>query len=382
MEGRRWEIQEAQTLYKLLLNASGGVDVFMSGVRPAVLRRAICRGTKAPGASLPGADLRGVRWYASDATLDHADLEGAALSGSLLLGTDFTQAYLSGADLSNCLLVQAKFRGCTVGSGEAGQQFSLEGSMLHGADFNGSTLLGALLVDTAVALTNGVPLLSLPASAEAQLTAGTLAPLAPIFSAAGYPLGASPTVAQVKIWFLDNSNSGDISAPKRYRVQSSAGQLNVSDATTGTSCFKLAGTYVSYLSSTTAPAAPVAAFRQQNCTLAVAVPITALSYWEVKASPDAPKLRATTYPTTRVYPGQQQLPVYGSVLLSLRDWTQYYSEPVAFAATQALDSALNPDSIGPGSHPRASRPHIFPLHAASYSPPLHSSSYPRKLTAF
>jgi uncharacterized protein YjbI with pentapeptide repeats len=355
-KGRRWKIAD----YVLAVNAAGSIDVFRTGQAPATLTGAVCQGTKAPGAGLAGADLRGVQWYTKQATLDHADLGGAVLAGSLLTGTDFAQAYLSGADLSGCVLIQTRFARCVVGPGANGQPFSLERSLLQGADFSDSTLQAALLVDAGVATPNGTPLFALPLSAQQSLTPQGLATLAPAFAKKGYPLGKSPTVTSVKTWFLDNSADKNSAAPRRYRVQTVANQLRVFDATSAKYLqFSLPPANERYLSSATAPPELVTAFNQAGRptnTLAAAAPIAAEAYWEVKAGSDAPQVKEASYPTMRIYAEPyaepQRLQVYGCVTALLRDWQQY-PNGLAFSATQGLDRALDAGSLGPSAYPRS-----------------------------
>lgn len=353
-KGRRWEIADAAGAYVLAVNAAGSIDVFLAGQAPATLTGAVCQGTKAPSAVLAGADLRGVQWHAAPATLDHADLGGAVLAGSLLTGTDFAQAYLSGADLSGCVLIQCRFARCLVGPGANGQAFSLERSLLQGADFSDSTLQAALLVDADVAMPNGTPLFTLPLSAQQSLTPQGLATLAPTFTEKGHPLGTSPTVTSVKAWFLDNSANPD-SSPRRYRVQAAASTLRVSDAATAKFLFQLPSANARYLSGATAPTAFVTAFNQAGQgvnTLAAAAPIAAEAYWELKPSSDAPHVTAASYPTMRIYAAPERLQVYGYALAMLRDWPQY-PKGLAFTATQGLDRALDAGSLGPSAYPRS-----------------------------
>ncbi|MDQ6644236.1 MAG: pentapeptide repeat-containing protein, partial [Chloroflexota bacterium] len=354
LKGKRWQIQDANGPYVLLLNMTGDLDVSSASddLRPAVLRQAICLGTKAPGAILSGADLRGVQWYSSGATLDHADLGGAVLAGSLLEGTDFTQAYLAGADLSQCVLVQSRFRGCVLGPDENRRAFSLEGSLLQGTDFTNATLLSALLVDAAVALPQGVPLFSLPTGSQQKLNQQGLTSLSNLFSQAGYPLGSTPTIAQVQFWLLDNRNDPDSSMPQLYRVQMVQGQLSVFDGEAGTYLFSLPPGSETLLASPTPPQVLVADFSQNSYSLDPKAPITFQKYWDIRVSADAPQVKAASYPRLHVFPSTAALPVYGSILVALRDWPQY-SNGLAFSATQALDAALNPTSLGPSGYPRA-----------------------------
>lgn len=354
-KGARWEIADAAGVYVLAVNAAQSIDVFLGGQPPATLTGAVCQGTKAPGASLTGADLRAVQWHAAPATLDHVDLGGAVLAGSLLTGTDFTQAYISGADLSGCVLIQARFGRCVVGPGVSGQAFSLERSLLHGADFSDATLQGALLVDAVVATAEGAPLFALPLSDQQYLTAQGLPSLAPKFEQHGHPLGKAPTVAAVKAWLLDDSANADSSAPRLYRVQSAANVLRVFDGKSGRYLFQMSGANARLLAGATAPAALVTAFSQASqgvYTVESGAPITAQTYWELRAGSDAPRVKAASYPTMRVYAGATRLQVYGCVLALLRDWPQY-PNGLAFSATQALDRALDGVSLGPSAYPRS-----------------------------
>jgi len=355
-KGQRWEIQDAAGPYvlSLSLNPAGSIDVFNANPNlvPAVLTDAICLGTKAPSASLSCADLRRVQWYNEPATLDHADLEGAALVGSLLEAIDFTQAYLSGADLSGCVLVQAKFKGCILGRGPDKRAFSLEGALLQGADFSNTTLLGASLVDAAVALPQGVPLFDLPLSAQQDLTLGGGNNLKPYFDHAGYPLGGNPTISQLQVWLIDNSQDPIPSSLSHYSIKTLQAQLMVCDADAGTTLFVLLPGYASQLNLPTASRQLAAAFVHAGYSLANSAPITSEKHWEIRTDSDAPQVRAAAYPTMMVYQGGQQLPVFGCILVSLRDWPQFASG-LAFGATVALQQALNRDSLGPSGYPRA-----------------------------
>jgi uncharacterized protein YjbI with pentapeptide repeats len=354
MKGQRWQITDPAGPYLLSMNAAGQIDVFWASpdLRPATLRRAVCRGTRAPGASLSGADLRGVEWYSKPATLDHADLESAALAGSLLVQTDFTQAYLAGADLSGCVLVQASFRGCLLAPGENRRAFSLEGSLLQEADFSEATLVSALLTDAAASLARGVPLFRLPLAAKPNLTTQGLPALAPDFQKAGYPLGTGATISKLKSWFLDNSKDPNTSAPRSYRVRLIGITLQVYDGGTGQRLFPLDESYEEYLARATASQELVAAFGRASYSLHPGAPISLEDYWQIEVGANAAAGRAVFYPTLRVFAGTADLPVYASVKLLLRDWPQY-ATGLAFSATAALEKALNPASLGPSGFPRA-----------------------------
>jgi len=349
--GERWEIDAPRGPY-VLIATSAGIQVFLAApdMAPATLAGALCLSTKASGAGLSGADLRGVRWYGGGATLDHADLEGAYLSQALCASTDFTQAFLSGCDFSGSVLIQAVFRGCRIGLGASRQPLSLQGAQLQGADFTNSNLLGALLTDAGVALAQGVPLFTLPASDAAYLTPEGLATLAPAFDAAGYPLGADPTVSAVKCWTIDNTSDTTPSNPRRYLVRTSATDLKVFDGLTNTYYFALSASFAVQLAKPNPTSTLIQSFSKAGYGLAATAEIAPMPYWTIRAGTGAVSPRAFAYSQFTVMPGDLVLTVLGSTLLRMRDWPQYPGG-LAFAATNAIQGALNPASIGPSGLP-------------------------------
>ncbi|MGE5672550.1 MAG: pentapeptide repeat-containing protein [Mycobacterium leprae] len=349
-EGSHWAVEDPAGPYLLVAKDAETIDVWSENpaLRPAVLAGSTGDGAILTGASLSGADLRGVEWYG--ARLDHADLEGADLSGSLLAQADLTQAYLSGAALSRSALVGAQFRGCLIGPGSDRTPFALDGAQLQGADFSDATVLGGLLIDAGVALPQGVPLFTLPPGSEQDLNQQSIQKLAPAFAQAGYPLGSAPTVTLCQLWLLDNAGEPDPLAPRSYRVQKASDKLPVYDGESGRYLFALPKSDEALLNQPTASSALVAAFYQAGYALEPLAPIAPQQYWEIHPSADGLE-GAVAYPTMRVYQETANLPVYGSVLVLLRDWPQFPGG-LAFAATQALDTALDATSIGPSGYPR------------------------------
>ncbi|MGA5267067.1 pentapeptide repeat-containing protein [Streptomyces lydicamycinicus] len=348
LKGARWRIEN----YTLRLHDGGsGIDVLTDQVRPAVLRGAVCEGTQATAANLAGADLHGIRWFGTGATVDHVDFDGAVLTGGYLQGIRLTQSYLSGTDLSDCVLIQAQLPGCHATPGDGQRPFSLAGALLHGADFRDTTLRSALLADAAVATSRGVPLFTLPETAQACLDAGDLHALAEAFTKVGQPLGDDADTRKVQARLLDNSKDPNQAAPRIYRVTILPTELRVFDDSTARFLFKLPAADAKYLNAPIAGSELIAAFRQQNHTLAAGAPISAENYWEINTGTVAVQPRQAAYPTMRVFTGSGGLPVYGCVLVRLRDHPQ--QPEVAFAATVALDTALDADSIGPSGYARS-----------------------------
>ncbi|MGP4014780.1 pentapeptide repeat-containing protein [Saccharopolyspora sp. 5N708] len=350
--GARWRITDPAGPYDLVFR-SGGIDVFRSTQRqrPAVLRGAVCRRTKATKAVLVGADLRGIAWFGAPATLAHADLEDASLAGGLLASLDLSQAQLSGADLSATVLVQAKLRGSTLGQGASHRPCSLEGALLLGTDFTEAKFTAVLLLDAAVALDLGVPLFELAPNDKQHLTQSGIGQLAPKFAAAGHPLGNSPQLISRQGWKLNNGACTDPGAPRSYRVRQAGANLNVyADAETSPR-FGIPASKKHLLNGTKASPALVQEFSQNGCKLVKDAPITAESGYEVTPDASATPLARATYTSLRIHPEPDgSLPVYGSPLVKLRDWTNQIGE-FSFGTTTNLDKALDAESVAPNGFP-------------------------------
>ncbi|HEY5980069.1 MAG TPA: pentapeptide repeat-containing protein [Microlunatus sp.] len=358
MPGKAWSIADPTGPYRLAL-APGGqqIDVFAAGsdLVPACLAGTTGQATIGSRASLGGADLRRASWHGSGATLDHADLSGASLVGALLAQLDLSQAYLDGADLSEAVLVLAVLRGCLVHPGSDGRVTAFDRAQLQGADFGGTTLIAANLVDAGVALADGVPLFTLPIADEPHLTPSGVASLRPAFAAAGHPLGASPGLTTDGSWLLDNSACSDPTAPAAYRVTRPAGTLWVYDAQQGSApLFSLPSKAGGWLQQATAPQQLVLAFEQGGSTLAPKAPITANAWWQITPSDDAPFVGPVAYPRLLVRAEDGCLRVYGSVIVRVRDWLDHEPDGFAFHQTIALDTAIDQHCTGPAGLPRSS----------------------------
>lgn len=321
-------------------------------LRPAVLHRAICIDTRASGVHLAGADLRGVQWCGGGATLDHADLEGAALSGSLLVSLDLSQAFLSGADLSGSVLVDARIAGCTVLADGSGRSLSLEGAQIQGVDFSDSVLGGALLSGAGVALEQGVPLFSLPLSVWEDLTPAGIAGFAPLFARAGYPLGATPTLDLDCQWRIDNGSDLDPSHPRAYSVRWIRGQLEVFDASGALGyLFSLPGWASSSLDDEHPDAPLISAFEMSGYGLCASAEIDRTEDPRLHPMADAGIVGAFGYASFRLARREQGVQVFGMAPLLMRDWPAYPAG-VAFKATANLAVAMSPDCLGPAGYPQ------------------------------
>ena len=349
IKGQRWLIEDPSGPYKLLLT-SLGIQVFNDNpsLIPAILQGASCKGVVGSTASLSGADLRGVRWYAAPATLDHADLEDAALSGALLVSTDFTQANVSGVDFSNTILIQGKFIGCIAGPGGNQRAISFEGAHLEGVDFSKATFSGAILTDAVVGLDQGVLLLFLPLESEQYLNNDGISTLAPVFGQAGFDLGTSPVVADDSSWNIDNSQSTAPGAPKLYHVQEGGGGLQVFGD--GVFRFVLPSSVTPLLNQPQAGPQLIALFQKNQYNLAPGAPITKLMGWTITPSEDAGYLRPYRFPTLSVQAETNRLSVFGLPPVLIENLPQY-PDGVAFNATQKLEDALNSNAVGPAGVP-------------------------------
>lgn len=226
---------------------------------------------------------------------------------------------------------------------------------MQGADFAGTTLIAANLVDAGVALPDGVPLFTLPLADEPRLTPSGVAALRPAFAAAGHPLGTAPGLTTDGSWLLDNSGCTDPAAPAAYRVTGPAGRLLVYDAQQGGSpLFSLRATADRWLQQAAATQPLVLAFEQGGYALAPNAPITASTWCQITPSDDAPFVGPVAYARLLVRAEDGCLRVYGSVIVRIRDWLGQEPDGFAFDQTIALDTALDQHCTGPAGLPRSS----------------------------
>jgi uncharacterized protein YjbI with pentapeptide repeats len=349
VKGQSWQIKDPNGPFNLFLTG-GAIQVFDDNPNlvPAVLRGASLKGVTAPTASLAGADLRGVQWYAAPATLDHADLLNAVFSGSLLVSLDLTQANVSGADFSNCILTQAKFIGCVAGPGGSGRAISFEAAHLEGADFSKATFSGALLSDAVVSLDAGVPLFFLPVADQQYLNAAGINSLIPVFHQAGFDLGSSPAITDNSFWNIDNSQCTDPQAPKLYKVQKASSGFNV--FASGQFLFALPAADAPFFNQHQAAPQLVSIFSNHHYNLALNAPITVFKSWLLAPGSDAIYVRSYRFNNLQIFVELNRLSVYGIAPVLIENLSQYPSG-VAFNATQNLANALSSNAVGPASVP-------------------------------
>ncbi|MEV8477460.1 pentapeptide repeat-containing protein [Streptomyces sp. NPDC051173] len=350
--GKRWLVLNDGGPYDIRLTDST-MDVYNDAphLRPAVLHGASCVDTKASGAGLAKADLRGVRWHGPRATLDHADLEGAVLTGGLFVGTDISQAFLAGADFTGAVLIQAKLRGCSTTSGEGGHTLCLSGALLHGADLSETVIRSGSAVGATVATAEGAPLFSLPASDRESFDKKDVPALAPKFANAGFPLSDNARISATQLWLLDNSGSGDPGSPRRYKVMTMSTRLRVMNADNDQHLFYLASEDKKHLEGAAPTPALVRLFKDAGYALDGSAPITARTYWTVITGTGTPTGVPTSYGTLRVFPTADRLRVTGVSPVRLRDHPEY-TDGVAFGATANLTGAFDANTLGPSGHPR------------------------------
>ena len=120
-------------------------------------------------ADLFAASMDHVQWYGDKAKADNANLEEVNLTGANLGSINLSQAILKGATLDEANLINAKLNGAYLEPSCYNRRTSLADANLQGADFKSAHLYGANLINAAVALEKGVPLLDLDGSFSQEL---------------------------------------------------------------------------------------------------------------------------------------------------------------------------------------------------------------------
>ena len=287
-KGNNWMITDQAAGSFQILNNSASLSVYRAGesVPPAVFTSALMFETQAPGASFASADLTGVQWYGGSASASYADFSSANLAGSLMIGTDFTQAQLYGSDFGSAVLIQAKMRGAVPGPSPDGRPVSFSLAMLQGTDFTGTTFLGGLLCGARVSLAQGVPLFVMPSSYATDLNAQGLPRVASYFSSKSYPLGASATIGKVQAWDIDNSMDTKPNATTHFTVQNQNCQLSVYDGDTHAFLFNLDVNMLPFLSQLHPEQPLIQQFNRNSYDLNSEANIVLQPYWQITNSQD------------------------------------------------------------------------------------------------
>ncbi|BBB92575.1 MAG TPA: pentapeptide repeat-containing protein [Methylomusa anaerophila] len=154
---------------------------------------------KLTDAHLNGANLSHVQLYGSSARADNAVLEEADLSFSNFTGMDLSQVQLQGAILDEAILANCDLSGANLIPSEDGQAVSFVKANLQGANFTGAILKKVNMSNSAVALSDGVPLFTIISPDYiSDLNKGIFPQgLADDFSAHGYCLSDNPTVTVI-----------------------------------------------------------------------------------------------------------------------------------------------------------------------------------------
>lgn len=352
IESKSWMIEDDDTgPFSLLIDENGMIGVYrQTDLAPASLAQAICLDTQASSANFAGANMVGIAWYGTGATLDHADLQSANLSNSLMVSTNLTQAFLSGANFTNSILCQANMSGTVVASGCVAEPTQFNYAHTEGVSFDDATLISANFVSAGIALPMGVPLFTMPCSERSNLNNAGMPKLSPFFTAAGFPFGDNATIETVKFWDINNAADPDKSSPASYVVELSAGKYQVFDGINGRYLFLLSSTFAPQLNAATASATLVSGFQSAGYSLVEGAPISSGSKWMITAAPDSGFIRNVNYGYFTIFANTDNLNVYGSVLLKLRDWSNYPGG-IAFSGTSQFDLSISSQVLGPAGYP-------------------------------
>jgi uncharacterized protein YjbI with pentapeptide repeats len=349
--GASWRVMDPKIGRFSVINGAArtALDVFAIGtVRAAVFTAARMDRLTASSAGLAAVDLTGVAWGAGKA--DHADLETAVLANALLVETDFTQAQVFGTNFVGSVLIQARLNGCTIGPGEDGQPTNFSQAQMQGTQFAGATFFDVLLGGAAVALPQGVPLFVMPLSYEPDLTPEGLPAVRDYFAQAGYPLGASASIAAQRAWSIDNSSDPQPNAVTAFLVWDKTTHLAVYDASSNGFLFALAETLLPFLQQSSPSPQLIGAFATNSYDLAASAALAPAPFWQITNSQDGSS--PVTYQYIKVIKQPDGLHVYGATTLWLAGRAQL-AAAVAFGSTFNIRAALNPTSICPSGYPRA-----------------------------
>ena len=362
---------------------SGAVLQAQDGLPAATLTFAILENANFTDAEMIGVNLSG-------ATLDQstvmrsATIQNANFSNATLSSIQLPSAKLNGVVFDYADLINASFTGASFLASEGYRAASLVKANLQGADFTQAILNGVNLANSAVALSQGVPLFNV--SEDVQGLVGDLnngyltAELNASFEENGYALQycASPALAVVntsKQWTIRVAGRpahGHYSAYLLTSIASAGKSTGVSVAGLSVSdksevpLFSIDGSFVDTLNSRQIPRAIFAAFsnNQQSlppCTDPQLTSFRAQQYWTLntnQVSADAPVVGYVGFRISQL--SSTSLKVYGTNVMTVYQgpdgrltWTPYTVTPTKISADYFDNQTVCPNGVTYGANVQA-----------------------------
>ncbi|CAQ83290.1 MULTISPECIES: pentapeptide repeat-containing protein [Photorhabdus] len=214
--GQNWLVEhEGKPLFIHYQN--GQLNVAQdNGGNAAILANTFMPNAILTGANLYAVDMSGAHWYGSDARADNANLEQVNLSKANLATMNFTQARLYGANLAYANLVNTNFSKAMLEPTQGLKPASLAFASIQGTIFTEAKLTGANLTNGAVALPleeagkkqTGVPLFSAALELVNSLDSGVISKeLRQVFIDNGYNLLSNAKIIEKQndqYWIISN----------------------------------------------------------------------------------------------------------------------------------------------------------------------------------
>lgn len=226
-----WAITNGRNVIQII-RKNDGFEVIVRGGLGAVLSYSSLKNTCFTDADLFAVSLDHVQWYGSGVTADGAIIEEANLTGANLGSINLAQANLMGAILDDANLINANLSKANLGPSILKKRASLSNTNIQGTNFVEATLYGATLINAAVALENGVPLLQLDGKFSGELDICKISEdLRQTFK--GYALIDNAKVEvkeKGKEWIIHNGDKEDLTDNSRYftyRIKAINGNLKV-----------------------------------------------------------------------------------------------------------------------------------------------------------
>jgi hypothetical protein len=183
-----------------------------------------------------------------------------------------------------------------------------------------------------------------------DLNAGNVSAITPVFKNEGYPLGVQASLGPMSGWLIDNSVNTKSSSIKTFYIDAS---LNVYDfLNPAEPLFTLSSKYKPFMNNSTPNTLLINAFQQNNYSLSPQAVISLITAWKITNSPDAPVNLPVIYEWIAIVLEKDNLfHIYGSTLLWLKNIPAYSSSDIAFGPTQAIQTAVNSQTICPNGQP-------------------------------